>query len=237
MKFINCADYEEMSEMACKAVFANILQFQNQLLCAATGNSVKGLYTMLAAEYKAAPQTFENLRILKLDEWVGIAGDHPASCESYLREYLTGPLGIPRKRYIGFKNMAEDTLKECERVEKAIDARGGIGCCILGLGVNGHIGFNEPGEYWYPKCHMTLLSETSIGHNMIASLGVKPKFGLTLGMRAIMQARKVVLLISGSGKRPIVENLLRQKITPNLPASFLWAHPDVCCFRDLDSTS
>jgi galactosamine-6-phosphate isomerase len=237
MKFFNCKDDEEMSEMAYRAVFADLKKFQNQLICAAAGNSVRGLYGKLALKSREAPRYFKNLGILKLDEWVGMERAHPSSCEYYLDKMLIGPLGITNDRYIGFLNNPDDTLKECERVDSAIEAWGGIGCCILGLGVNGHLGFNEPGDSLRPNSHMVRLSDNSRSHSMITSVVKKPQFGLTIGMRAILQARKIVLLLTGTGKRQVIESLYEQKITTHMPASFLWIHPDVICFRDMATTS
>ena len=237
MSIISCRDYEEMSELAYKEVVVDIRQFQGQLICAATGNSVRGLYKRLSAKFRDDPGPFEKLGVLKLDEWLGIGEGHPSSCESYLREHLTGPLGISTGQFIGFKSMADDPLKECKRVEKSIALRGGIGCCILGLGVNGHIGFNEPGDFLHPYCHVATLSDSSLGHSMLTSSDIKPKFGFTLGIGTILQARKIVLLLTGKGKKQVIENWLSQKITPRLPASFLWAHPGLSCYRDLETTS
>jgi galactosamine-6-phosphate isomerase len=225
-----------MSELACNEVFADIAKFQDQLICAATGNSVQGLYTRLALRSRETSHFFKNLGILKLDEWLGIAAEHPASCEHFLREFLIGPLGIKKERYIGFQNNPDDGARECKRVDGAIDAAGGIGCCILGLGKNGHLGFIEPGNFLQPNSHLAHLSDVTLSHSMIAALEEKPEFGLTLGMRAIMQARKLVLVLSGTGKRQVIERLLERRITTLLPASFLWTHPDVSCFRDLETT-
>lgn len=233
---INCADYREMSEMACNAIIEDIVLFPGQLMASATGNSVLGLYNGLASKYKTAPGLFANLGILKLDEWLGLFPDDPSSCESFLQVNLNRPLGITGERYIGFHTNPEEPERECERVEDSIKAWGGIGCCILGLGVNGHIGFNEPADYLLPHCHVSRLSGSSRNHSMMALSEVKPEFGLTLGMNALLQARKIILLLTGPGKTAAIQSLFEKRITTLLPASLLWTHPDVICYRDMKST-
>lgn len=104
--------------------------------------------------------------------------------------------------------------------------------CILGLGRNGHIAFNEPGEIMYPYCHVAALSAQSMQHDMAKAMKEKPTYGMTIGMRDILQAKKIILLIAGSNKDLIFERLLEQKIATYLPASLLWLHRDVTCFVD-----
>jgi galactosamine-6-phosphate isomerase len=208
-----------------------------QLLCAATGNSPQGLYENLAASFKEGPEYFRDLGIVKLDEWLGLPPESTGSCEYYLQQYLVKPLDIPKDRYIGFSQNATEIDKECTRVEKQIASWGGIDWCILGLGTNGHLGFNEPGEVLVSDSHKALLSEESRQHPMIRGYQEKPKYGLTLGMRAILQSRKIILLLTGSLKRQTITALLSKNISTRLPASFLWLHPEVYCFRDMETTA
>jgi galactosamine-6-phosphate isomerase len=237
MKIIPCSNYDEMSRRACNMLLADFGNNTQQLLCAATGNSPLGLYDNLAASFKEEPEYFRDLGIVKLDEWLGLPPDATGSCEYYLQQHLVKPLAISEDRYIGFRQSTTEVDKECTRVEKAIALWGGIDWCILGLGANGHLGFNEPGEVLLSDSHRALLSEESRQHQMILSYHEKPEYGLTLGMRAILQSRKIILLLTGSLKRQTIPALLDKSISTRLPASFLWLHPEVYCFRDMETTA
>jgi len=236
MKYIACRDYDEMSRQAGAALIGDIRRFPRQVLCTATGNSCLGLYQWLATRHKEDPSLFKQLGIVKLDEWGGMDETDPASCEAYLRTHVTGPLQISEDRYIGFSNRNPSPEKECERIDQALARHGGIGSCILGLGVNGHIGFNEPADFLVAGSHKASLSRSSKMHGMLQKSNGSPEFGLTLGMGTIMRSRKVILLLSGDGKHAVIEELLQGRISTRLPASFLWMHPDVTFLRDMEST-
>lgn len=112
-----------------------------------------------------------------------------------------------------------------------------IDLCILGLGKNGHIAFNEPGDTLHPYCHVAQLSPESMQHTMAQTMQTQPTYGLTLGMADILSAKKIILLITGSNKKSAIEKLLQSNLTTHLPASLLWLHPDVDCLIDENSLS
>ena len=221
-----------MSAHASAIVISEIKKKRNALLCAATGNSPTGLYANLASEAESNSSLFADLKILKLDEWGGVPYNHSVTCEYYLRNNLIDPLKISSDRYISFASNPADPLKECKRVEEEIIARGSIDICVLGLGKNGHLGFNEPSHTLEPFCHIAQLSEQSLQHDMVSSLAEKPKYGLTLGLRNILSSKKIILLIAGSDKGSVIEELLTKRISTNLPASMLWLHQNVECLID-----
>jgi len=221
-----------MSVLAGSLVISEIEKKKNLLLCGATGNSTTGLYEELVDKSKSDKTFFEELRILKLDEWGGVPETNPVSCEYYLRTRLLNKLEIPSERYISFDPNPSDPVEECKRIQSVLDRHGPIDICLLGLGKNGHIGFNEPGSYLEPFCHVANLSEESLQHSMVRSMDQKPKFGLTLGMRDILDSRKIIFLITGKGKEQVIEKLLHRKVSVNLPASFLWLHNNVECVID-----
>jgi galactosamine-6-phosphate isomerase len=229
MNITYCQDYEEMSEKAARLVTREIRERKDLLLCAATGNSPAGLYARLAGQGAQDPAGFGALRIIKLDEWGGLPENHPATCEHYLRTRLVDPLRIGPERYVSFRSDPPDPAAECARIQAALDAGGPIDLCVLGLGRNGHLGFNEPAAALEPHCHVARLSETSQGHAMVQTLPDKPAFGLTLGMRDVLLARRIVLLVWGSDKAEPLRALLSGRITTQLPASLLWLHPRVDC--------
>lgn len=204
------------------------------LLCAATGSSPTGTYHFLSEEYEKTPSIFDELRIIKLDEWGGVDLNHPATCETYLQTHLLKPLNITRDRYTGFDSNSMDAVKECQRIQEKLNNELPIDLCILGLGINGHIAFNEPDDYLAPHCHVAKLSESSLSHPMTNHPGVKPTYGLTLGMADILNSRTILLLVHGSQKKPVFENFLSKRITTAIPASFLWLHSNVICLTTED---
>lgn len=235
MKIYNCSDYETMSQLASDALLDDIKQNPNLLLCPATGNSPKGMYARLVDASKKEGDLFKNLRIIKLDEWGGIPASDPNSCETYLRENIIDPLKIKNSRYTSFESSPVDAKKECNRMENEIMDRGPIDVCVLGMGKNGHLGFNEPASFLVPECHIAELSQTSLMHSMTDNMPYKPNYGLTLGMANLLQSKKIILLLTGSGKNLVIKELLKKEITSSLPASFLWLHPNVHCYLDKSS--
>jgi galactosamine-6-phosphate isomerase len=163
-------------------------------------------------------ELFAELSVIKLDEWGGVPENDPVSSESYLQSRLLQPLGIP--------------ARECERIGAELARRGPIDMCVLGLGINGHVGFNEPGPFLMPHCHVAQLSEESRRHAMVRSKERKPDFGLTLGMQEILASRRIVLLVAGEGKQHATARLMSEEVTTTVPASFLWLHGNVDCVID-----
>lgn len=221
--------YNELSHRAKDLIIQEIKKKKNLLLCTATGGSPTGTYDLLGHEYQEDPELFSQLRIIKLDEWGGISMDHPATCECYLQDHLIQPLQIPSLRYIGFNSNPKDPLQECMNIQEKLDREGPVDLCILGLGMNGHMAFNEPAEFLQPNCHVAELSVMSLQHPMAAEMYVKPTYGLTLGMADILQSKMILILINGSQKKAIVGQFLSKKISSSVPASFLWLHPNVIC--------
>jgi galactosamine-6-phosphate isomerase len=227
--------YESLSREATSIVLQQLEQDPELLLCAATGDTPTGTYACLSREYEKRPDLFRSLRVLKLDEWGGIPTQHPGTCETYLRKHLTGPLGIDDARYLSFQSDPADPAAECRRIQLGLDRQGPVNLCILGLGMNGHIALNEPGDFLNPGIHVARLSASSLQHPMISGTDQKPAFGLTLGMAAILQSKLILLLVSGAKKRPVARALLSGSISTQLPASFLWLHPRVICLLDREA--
>ena len=173
------------------------------------------------------------LRIIKLDEWVGISGGNPASCEYQLQKQLITPLNITH--YCSFNAEYKDTKSEIEKYDTYLSQNGAIDICVLGLGLNGHLGFNEPSnDFLEPFVHKVQLSATSQTHQMISGVDNKPTYGLTLGMQNILSAKSIILLVNGGHKKQAFNQLMKAQIDTNFPASFLWLHPNVICFCDED---
>jgi len=226
---------EDIGSFAASLIMYQIQTTDGLLLCAATGNSTTAAYEKLAENSDRFGT--ETVRVLKLDEWGGIPMSDPQSCETYLREKLIGPLNIEEDNYTGFQSDSEDPGAECKRIREFLEDQGPIDLLILGLGMNGHIAFNEPSEVLNPHAHVATLSEMSMTHPMAFEMNVKPTYGLTLGMVDIMSARQILLLVHGIKKAEMMRELLSRKITTSLPASLLWLHHNAHLLCDRDAFS
>jgi galactosamine-6-phosphate isomerase len=143
-----------------------------------------------------------------------------------LRTTFVSPLNLA-ERYVAFESNPPDPDAECARVADWLDQNGPIDISVLGLGINGHLGFTEPAEYLQPFAHVAQLSQASLAHAMLAQSTIRPTYGLTLGMADLIQSRHVLLLVTGPAKRDPLERLLTCRITTDFPASVLQLHNDV----------
>jgi galactosamine-6-phosphate isomerase len=227
--------HQAQSQAAAQAVTDLLRRRPDALLVLATGATPELTYRILADRGRAEPALFARARLLKLDEWGGLAMDDPATCEDYLRRVLVEPLGIGPDRFFGFNSQPADASAECARMAAWLHAHGPADMAVLGLGVNGHLGFNEPADFLQPGPHRAELSAESKGHGMIQVARGTPEYGLTLGMRDLLACRQILLLVSGSHKRLQVQRLMQPEITPRFPGSFLWLHPAVELLCDDDA--
>lgn len=230
-------DVEAMSQLAAELIVEEIRRKPDLLLCAASGSSPIRCYELLAEKRHAEPQWFDRLRVLKLDEWGRLPMDDPATCEAYLRHYLIQPLGISDDRYFTFQSNPSDLQAECQRIRSLLAEHSPIDLCLLGLGVNGHLGLNEPADSLQAFTHIAQLSASSKKHSMLDKATRQPEYGMTLGMAEILAARKIVLLVSGANKREPLGRLRSPQISTAFPASLLWLHRDVTCFYDQEAAA
>ena len=231
MKISYLENYDSLSQYAAKLVMDEVQLKKDLLFCAATGNSPTGMY----AEMAKNKSLFEKMRVVKMDEWGIIPLSHPDSCESYLQKHLLEPLAISPDRYTGFETAADKVEAECARMKTFIDDQGPFDICILGLGKNAHIAFNEPADVLQPDFHKAVLAPSTIQHDPALSQGPEPAYGLCVGMKDILQTKKVIFLITGKGKQEAIKQILERKISTQCPASFLWMHPNVECLIDKNS--
>ncbi len=230
-------DYEAMSRSASELIVEEIRRRPDLLLCAATGSTPTRCYELLAEKRRSEPRLFDRLRVLKLDEWGGLPVNDPATCEAYLRHYVVEPLGINDARYLTFQSDAPDPQVECLRVRHLLAEQPPIGLCLLGLGLNGHIGLNEPADSLQAFTHIAELSESSARHVMLDKATRPPEYGITLGMREILTSEKIILLVSGASKSEQLKRLRSQHISTAFPASLLWLHGDVTCLYDREAAA
>jgi galactosamine-6-phosphate isomerase len=230
-------DYKAMSARAADFIVAELKQRPNLLLCASAGGTPTSPYEQLAARYGRQPQPFSKMRVVQIDEWVGPSPDHPATCRYDLQTNLLAPLRTNSSRFRGYKSDAADPHREARAMSQWLAKNGPIDICILGLGLNGHIAMNEPGDALTPHAHVSNLTPQSQKHSMLATLKRKPRYGLTLGMADILCSRKILLLVSGPSKTAILKRMLQPQVTTQLPASFLHLHPDVTVLCDRAAAS
>jgi galactosamine-6-phosphate isomerase len=228
MRITRVANYQELSALAAKHIIEEVKAKPNLLFCAATGGSPTGMY----AEMQKEKDVFSQMRVIKMDEWGIIPSSHPDSCESYLQKHLLGPLEIPNDRYVTFDPNSDEASAEIQRIESYIRANSPMDICILGLGKNGHIAFNEPAAYLQPGFHQAILAESTIQHDPALSQGAVPAFGWCVGMQGILQSKKIIFLVTGKGKETALEQILTKQISTDCPASFLWLHPNVELITD-----
>jgi galactosamine-6-phosphate isomerase len=226
-RLVVCESYEDMSRQAADLIVDEVRRKPSLLFCTATGSSPTRAYELLVSRAREEPGLFDRLRILKLDEWGGIAPTDAGTSEVYLRRNLLEPLGVSEDRYIGFRGDAPDLEAECGRIAALLEEQGPIDLCVLGLGVNGHLGFNEPAAELNPGPHVAELSESTLRHPMIEHVSDRITGGVTLGLASILQSKRVVLLVSGGQKREAVRRLLARWVSTDFPASFLWLHGNV----------
>jgi galactosamine-6-phosphate isomerase len=220
-----CEDGESLSRRAAQHVLTALTHKPNLLLCAASGSTPVRTYQLLAEQCALKPDEFRSLRVVKLDEWGGLAPDDPGTCEHQVRNFVVAPLGVTPDRYFGFASNPSDPAAECDRIRRRLAAEGPIDLCVLGLGLNGHLALNEPAPYLQAEAHVASLADGTLRHPMLANSRARPAYGLTLGMAEILASREILLLVSGTKKRAPMQKLLRREVATDFPASFLWLHP------------
>jgi galactosamine-6-phosphate isomerase len=230
------ADHEAVGRHAANWIIQRLRQEPPALLCLACGTTPMRTYQLLAQEGAREPSLFDKCRVIKLDEWGGLPPGDAATCEEQLRLTLISPLRLD-DRYIGFESQPHDPESECARIATWLEQNGPIDTCVLGLGVNGHIGFNEPAAFLEPHAHVAQLSQASLEHAMLRETKHRPAYGLTLGMADLLQSRQVLLLVTGAGKREPLRRLLSGAITTEFPASQLQLHPNAEILYDSAAAS
>lgn len=234
MKIIHCNSYEEMSAAAAKVVCDAIATKPDLVLGLATGSTPEGLYAELCREYKEGRVDFSRVTTVNLDEYCGIPADHPQSYMTFMKEKLFDQVNLdPAKTHLPDGNTA-DHAEEAARYEKMVEELGFADLQILGVGRNGHIGFNEPAEALFTKTHLTALTKDTVRANarFFASVDDVPKHAITMGVGTIMAARHIVLLASGEGKRPAISTLIGGMIDTICPVTLLQLHPNVTLICD-----
>lgn len=229
MKFITVDSYEKLSRKAANIISAQVILKPDSVLGLATGSSPLGTYRQLIDWYKKGDIDFSGVTTVNLDEYVGLDGSNDQSYRYFMNTNFFSHINISINNTFVPNGCATDLDGEGARYDAHIEKLGGIDLQLLGLGLDGHIGFNEPDKYFVKSTHVVDLHESTIKANsrFFANEDEVPKKAITMGMVSIMQAKKILLIANGAAKRDILEKAFYGPITPEIPASILQLHPDI----------
>ena len=234
MKIIKTADYNEMSRKAANLIGAQVIMKPNCILGLATGSSPIGTYKELIKRCEEGDLDFSQVKSVNLDEYKGLPRDNDQSYYYFMNHNLFDHINIDKANTHVPNGMEPDAEKECANYEELIKSLGGVDLQLLGLGHNGHIGFNEPAEEFDKVTHCVDLQESTIEANkrFFESADDVPRQANTMGIGTIMSAKKIVVVVSGEDKADIVKRAFSGPVTPSVPASILQMHPDVTVICD-----
>lgn len=234
MKILKASDYQGMCRKAANIVSAQVILFPNSVLGLATGSTPLGVYEQLVDWFLKGDLDFSRVRTINLDEYCGLSPAHPQSYRYYMNRNLFERVNIQIENTHLPNGLAPDMDAECVRYDEMIADLGGIDLQLLGIGHNGHIGFNEPDQAFGKMTHCVRLNERTIEANarFFDSADQVPERAFSMGVKAIMQAKKILLVANGAGKADILREALLGPVTPAVPASILQLHPDVTVVAD-----
>lgn len=229
MKLIRATSYEDMSRKAANIISAQVILYPHSVLGLATGSSPIGTYDQLVTWYQKGDIDFSEVTTVNLDEYCGLDSSDEQSYRYFMNEHLFSKINIDINNTHVPNGKALDIQAECLRYDNLISSLGGIDLQLLGLGHNGHIGFNEPSAAFDKTTHCVDLGERTIEANarFFGSVEKVPKQAITMGIKSIMQAKKILLIVNGEDKKEILHRSLYGPVTPNIPASILQLHPDL----------
>ena len=234
MEIIKARDYEHMSRQAANILSAQVILHPDSVLGLATGSSPVGTYRQLIKWYEKGDLDFRRVRTVNLDEYVGLAADHEQSYAHFMRVNFFDHINIDLKNTNIPDGTNMDEEEECARYNAVIRKLGGVDLQLLGIGPNGHIGFNEPGDCFVKGTHKVELTETTINANkrFFASADDVPRYAYSMGILDIMQAERVVMVASGENKADAVRDAFFGPVTPRVPASILQLHKNFTLVAD-----
>ena len=234
MKIIRAKDYKDMSRKAANIISAQIIIKPNCVLGLATGSTPIGTYQQLVEWYNKGDLDFSEVTSVNLDEYKGLERTNEQSYYYFMHDNLFSHVNIDLSRTFLPDGMEPDADKACADYDKVIESVGGVDLQLLGLGHNGHIGFNEPGTAFEKGTHCVRLTERTIKANQrfFASADDVPRYAYTMGIRNIMHARKILVVVSGADKAEAVKRAFFGPITPEVQASILQLHTDVTLVAD-----
>ena len=231
--------YEKMSEAAATIFVSQVISKPDSIIGLATGSTPLGTYAGIIQRYQEGIVDFKAVRSFNLDEYKGIDKSNDQSYDYFMWENLFSKINICKDNVKIPNGKADNIQQECDAYDEMIDRAGGIDIQLLGIGVNGHIGFNEPADVFEPKTHVVELDKKTIQSNarFFSSIEEVPKFAVTMGIGTIMKAKKIVLIATGENKAEIMREVIYGKVTPQVPASILQFHNNVTIILDAEAAS
>lgn len=229
MKLIETASYEKLSRSAANLISAQVILKPDSVLGLATGSSPLGTYRQLITWYEKGDVDFDKVISVNLDEYVGLSPKDTQSYRHFMNENFFDHINIRPENTFVPDGCAKNLDAACKAYDAHIEAVGGIDLQLLGIGLDGHIGFNEPDDVFVKNTHVVTLDPSTIRANarFFENEAQVPRRAITMGMVSIMQAKKIVLIANGAAKRDILEKAFFGPITPRIPASILQLHPDI----------
>ena len=225
MKLKRFKNYEELSDFAATDIANEIKNNPSLVLCLASGDTPKLTVDLLVNKLKEEKIDHSKITFIGLDEWVGLSPTNTGSCNYFFKSNLVGPLQLKTSQYFLFDALAGDLKNECVKMDKFIDDRNGIDMMLVGIGMNGHIGFNEPGSSFDNLSHVIELDEVtkSVGQKYFNEQMELGK-GITIGFKQLLNAKKVCLMANGSRKAEVIRKTVEGPVTENFPASIMQRH-------------
>lgn len=239
MNIVITDTYEEMSKKAANIIVSQVTLNPESILGLATGSTPIKTYEYIREKYEGDEVDFEKTVTFNLDEYIGLSQEDPQSYRNFMDQHLFKHINIKEENIYIPNGLAEDIQLECINYEEEIRKHGGIDLQLLGIGRNGHIGFNEPNVSFEARTHKVSLDEDTIHANarFFDSADEVPTAAISMGIKTIMMSKKILLLASGKNKAEAINALVNGPITPKLPASILQLHQDVTIILDEGAAS
>ncbi len=228
-------DYKSMSRKVANIISAQVIINPDSVLGLATGSTPKGTYNQLVEWYNKGDLSFSHIKTVNLDEYVGLSPEHEQSYRYFMQHNLFNHVNIKATNTNLPNGLSDNLCQECKGYDTLIEALGGIDLLLLGIGHNGHIGFNEPESAFELGTHVIELSKKTLSANarfFDGDIDKVPTHAITLGIKNIMHAKKIVVALSGEDKSDIIVTALTGPVTPSIPASILQLHPNVSIVGD-----
>lgn len=238
MKLKIYKDYRELSDAAATLILDTVKTKPEALLCFATGDSPRLTYQLIVEKARQEGVDFSRCFMIGLDEWMGVPPGNSGSCHYFLHEYLFDPLGIKDSQIHLFDAFAQSEESECGKMDRVIAGKGGIDLVVVGVGLNGHIGFNEPGTSLASTAHFAELEEITktIGQKYFADKVTIGK-GITVGLKQVMEAATLIMLANGSKKSPVIKKAVEDPVGIAFPATLMRHHRNSYLMVDEDAAS
>jgi len=233
-----CENYDVLSAQAATEIIELVKQKPDAVLCLASGDTPRLTYSMMAKMATDQSIDFTRCTFIGLDEWMGIPPDNEGSCHYFLHHYVFEPLNVSNDHIHLFDGLSANPEEECRKMDKVISDKAGIDLMMVGIGMNGHIGFNEPAESFGQYSRVVELGESTklVGQKYFRQQTSLTR-GITLGLNHLLESKKAILVANGGKKADVIRKALKEKISPHLPASILRNHSNGLVILDRAAAS